>query len=210
MTTASPSPLFPNTETNSPHARTSINPVLWFDDCAGYRVIFCRHEILYRVALDDAVHLALVAVTLRLSELATQVEIAKAFGHAVATQRRWETRYAQQGIGGLQARTPTGRPAKLDGGQQAFVQRWFQQGVSNYEMAKRLAVSEATIRRALRKAGLHRTATPEAALPLDDDSTLVLPPTTPAPASLASPAPATNVVAPAQECPPAETPAYCL
>jgi hypothetical protein len=64
-------------------------------------------EILYRIALDDSVHWALVAVTLRQSELATQIEIAAAFGHSVATQRRWETRYAQHGSDGLHANSPS-------------------------------------------------------------------------------------------------------
>src|ERR1700758_4713723 len=97
MNTSSGSSLFENTEPDSGHVRTFINPVLWFDDCDGYRVVFCRHEILYRVALGDPLHLALVAVTLRQSKLATQAEIAAAFGHSVATQRRWETRYRQHG-----------------------------------------------------------------------------------------------------------------
>src|SRR5450755_2503964 len=198
MSTSSSSPLYPNTETNASHSRIHINPILWFDDCDGYRVIFCRHEILYRVALDDSAHLALVAVTLRLSKAATQIEIAKAFGHAVATQRRWETRYAEYGSAGLQPKSSSGRPAKLDRGQRAFVQRWFQQGVSNHEMARRLAVSEATIRRALRKAGLRRQTLPEPELPFDDaNATLAASATAPAPvagvAPVDEPAPVTMV-----------------
>jgi transposase len=223
--------LFDPIETNSIHTRTFINPILWFDDSDGYRVIFCRHEILYRVAVDDSVHLALVAVTLRQSGLATQLEIANAFGHSVATQRRWETRYSQHGNAGLQHKTPTGRPTKLGRGQQVFVERWFQQGVSNHEMARRLAVSEATIRRALHKVGLRRQ-TPRAAelpltaaaptpaeplntppptaraalattLPLDDDvRASAEPPLPPAPAPHAAAA-----VVPAQELPPQAAPA---
>ncbi len=209
MNTSSTSSLFDNTEPDSSHARTFINPILWFDDCAGYRVIFCRHEILYRVALDDPPHLALVAVTLRQSELATQVEIAVAFGHSVATQRRWETRYSQHGSDGLQANTPTGRPAKLGRGQQVFVERWFQLGVSNHEMARRLAVSEATIRRALRKAGLRRQTTPAAELPLNGAApTPAEPTTTPAPAAPATSASEPAAVAPEQEVSPQATPAF--
>ena len=198
MSTSAPSPVFPNSESNASHSRIHINPILWFDDCAGYRVIFCRHEILYRVDLDDSAHLALVAVTLRLSELATQIDIAKAFGHAVATQRRWETRYAESGSAGLQSKSPSGRPAKLDSGQSTFVQRWFQQGVSNHEMARRLAVSEATIRRALRQAGLRRQPLPEPELPFDP-ANATLAATTPATgagvAPLDDPAPVTVVPA---------------
>jgi hypothetical protein len=129
-----------------------------------------------------------VAVTLRLSELATQIDIATAFGHAVATQRRWETRYAEYGSAGLQPKSSSGRPAKLDRGQCAFVQRWFQQGVSNHEMAKRRAVREATIRRALRKAGLRRQTLPESALPFDP-ANATLAASVPAPALVAGVAP---------------------
>ncbi|MFN0068049.1 MAG: putative transposase [Limisphaerales bacterium] len=161
---AAPS-LFKNPETNTGSSRTHINPCLWFDDCDGYRVIFCRHEILYRVAVQDSYHVALVAVMLRQSELATQAEIAAAFGHAVATQRRWETRYRQHGPAGLLPKRPTGRHATLDGSQVAFVKGWFQHGVSNREMARRLGVSEATIRRVLQQAGLRRQTTPAAELP---------------------------------------------
>src|SRR5436190_8535829 len=144
MNTSSGPSLFDNTEPDSSHRRTSINPVLWFDDCDGYRVVFCRHEVLYRVALGDPLHLALVAVTLRQSQLATQSEIATAFGHSVATQRRWETRYLQHGSEGLRPKTPTGRKPDVDASQRAFVRRWFEDGVSNREIARRLAVSETT------------------------------------------------------------------
>src|ERR1700723_3839607 len=108
MNSNSSSSLFDNTDPHANRTRTSINPTLWFDDCDGYRVIFCRHEILYRFALNDTVSLALIAVSLRQSKLATQIEIANAFGHSVATQRRWETRYCQYGLDGLQPKSPTG------------------------------------------------------------------------------------------------------
>jgi transposase len=204
MTTSTGSSLFDNPEPDRRHVRKFINPILWFDDCDGYRVVFCRHEILYRIALNDPLHLTLVAVTLRQSELATQLEIATAFGHSVATQRRWETRYAQHGSGGLQANTPTGRPAKLDRGQQVFVERWFGLGVSNHEMARRLAVSEATIRRALQKAGLRRQTTPAAELPLAADAPIPAEPTTPAAAdcAIAASEPAASAVVPAAEVAP--------
>jgi hypothetical protein len=183
-TTAAPS-LFDHTELHTDHTRTFINPILWFVDCDGFRVVFCRHEILHRVALDDAPSLALVAVSLRLSELATQIDIAAAFGHSVATQRRWETRYLQFGAAGLLPRSRAGRSAKLDRGQRAFVLRWCQQGVSNQEMARRLGVSEATIRRVLRQAGLRRRTTPQPELPLIDN---VASPAVPPPAVVAAPA----------------------
>jgi len=178
--------LFDNQESNTCNSLTSISPCLSFCDCDGYRVIFCRHEILYRVALNDAQHLAVVAVTLRQSQLATQTEIATAFGHSVATQRRWETRYLQHGSDGLRNKLPTGRKPELDRSQRAFVLRWFEAGVSNREMARRLAVSEATIRRVLRQAGLRRRRTPATELPF---AASAAPPQTP----LAEPVPAGTI-----------------
>src|SRR5436305_267458 len=204
MNTSSDPSLFGNTEPDSSHRRTFINPILWLVDFDGYRVVFCRHEVLYRVALADPLHLALVAVTLRQSQLATQAEIATAFGPSVATQRRWETRYRQHGSDGLQANTPTGRPGKLDRGQQVFVERWFGLGVSNHEMARRLAVSEATIRRALHRAGLRRQTTPAAELPLAATAPTPAEPPNPPPASSAAAAAALPLAAPAPT--PAEPP----
>jgi len=204
MDTSNESPLFANTEPITEHTRTFINPFLWFEDCDGYRVIFCRHEVLYRFAVQDSLHLAVVAVTLRLSKLATQIDIAAAFGHSVATQRRWETRYLLHGSAGLQPKTPTGRHAKLDAGQRAGLARWFHQGLSNAAMARRLAVSEATIRRELQRAGLRRPVTPGTELPLDSaEATPAVPPTP----SAATPVPDTATAAGAAPGQPAAAPA---
>jgi hypothetical protein len=118
--------------------RVYINQSLWFVDQDGYRVVFRWHEPLYRVALDDTVHLRQVAVSLRQSQLATQEEIAKAFGHSEVTQRRWERGYQEHGLEGLKPKSHTGRPRELNKGQETFVRKWFKAGVSNVEMAKRL------------------------------------------------------------------------
>ena len=137
--------------------RTFLNPSVWFVDADGYRVVFCRHEPLYRVALNDRVHLRLVAVNLRQSQLASQEEIARAFGHSVITQARWERQYEKQGIEGLLPKRPTGRSRGLDKTQERFVRKWFREGWSNCRMAKRLGVGEATIRRTLNRLGLTRS-----------------------------------------------------
>jgi prepilin-type processing-associated H-X9-DG protein len=137
--------------------RTYINASVWFVDRDGYRVVFRWHEPLYRIALSDRVHLRLVAVSLRQSQLATQEEIARAFGHTVATQRRWERRYQEQGIDGLLPKRGSGRRRELNKSQEASVRKWFDAGISNVEMARRLAVGESTIRRTLKRLGLRRT-----------------------------------------------------
>lgn len=168
MSHSSTPTLFPNPEVNTKSARTYVNAYLWFDDRAGYRVVFCRHEVLYRLTLSNTRFLANICVMLRQSSLATQEEIAAAFGHSVATQRRWETRFQQHDDVGLHAKKSTGRKPKLMPSQCAFVKHWFTQGLSNSEMARRLAVNETTIRRVLRKMGLQRRRQPAAALPFTD------------------------------------------
>lgn len=155
ITNTTTQPLLPLEDVPS-DGRTYVNERVWFVDHEGHRVVFRWHEPLYRVALDDTVHLRLVAVNLRLSELATQAEIARAFGHAVATQRRWELRYQQQGINGLVPKGRPGRRRQLNKSQDALVRKWFEAGVSNRQMAKRLGVGEATVRRTLKRLGLRR------------------------------------------------------
>lgn len=136
--------------------RTFINGALWFVDTDGCRVVFHRHEVLYRIALADIVHARLVAVGLRQSRLATQEEIARAFGHSVITQARWERQYQRDGIQGLTPQSRPGRGPQLDKTQEGLVRMWFRKGLSNCQMAKQLCVDEATIRRTLRRLKLTR------------------------------------------------------
>jgi transposase len=158
-------------EEPSADGRTYINASLWFVDQDGYRVVFRWHEPLYRVALTDTVHVRQVAVSLRQSELATQAEIAKAFGHSEVTQRRWERRYEEHGLDGLRAKSHPGRPRQLSKGQEAFVRKWFEAGESNLEMARRLGVGETTIRRTLDRLGLKRQAPVASRLPGMEEET---------------------------------------
>ena len=140
MNTDAPSQSSLPLEEALPDGRVFLNASVWFVDSDGYRVVFRWHEPVYRIALDDEVHLRLVAVALRQSKLATCEEICLAFGHSAATQGRWERQYRQHGIDGLASKKPSGRGRELDKGQQGFVRRWFRAGCSNREMAKRLGV----------------------------------------------------------------------
>jgi transposase len=152
--------------------RTFLNASVWFVDDDGYRVVFHWHEPIYRVALTDEVHRRLVAVMLRQSRLATQEEICQAFGHNVSTQARWERRYSKHGIDGLVPKRRTGRGRELDKSQEGFVRRWFRAGQSNRQMAKRLGVDEATIRRTLKRLGLARppVSLPPVLLGIEDEA----------------------------------------
>jgi len=93
--------------------RTAINRALSFMDQAGERVVLHWHEPLFRFALSDTLTLRYVAVHLRIGNLATQEEIAEAFEHSVATQRRWENRYQAHGLDGLRSGKSSGRPSGI-------------------------------------------------------------------------------------------------
>jgi transposase len=209
MNTSTSEPLLPLPPDTSTDPRIFLNPSLWFVDQDGYRVVFCRHEPIYRLALDDQPHLRFVAVMLRQSELATQEELACAFGHSVASQRRWERRYQEYGLDGLEDLFSSGRPRKLDSTQEPFVRRWFLQGFSKAEIARRLGVGEATVHRICQRLGLHRPITPAPELPFDATATPApLPePTSPPTAEPALPFATTHLPLPPLENPaPSNTP----
>lgn len=161
-----------------PDERVFLNPTVWMVDRDGMRVIFCRHEPLFRIPLGDEVSVRMAAVTLRLSKAATQEEIGRAFGHSVATQRRWEACYQQEALTGLAPKRRPGKCPKLDATQDALVRRWFASGVSQAEMARRLAVDAATIRRTLRRLGLQRASQETPRLPLGQETEPVSEPAT--------------------------------
>lgn len=147
----------PDLGPNPPDNFTEINQRIWFADIDGFRIVFVGHDtVLYRAALDDVVLLRYVAVSLHTSGLARQEEIAAAFAHSVATLRRWERRYEEQGLCGLQPVKQSGRPLKITGTQEGQVRKWLKQGLSNREMARRLGVSEGTIRGTLKRLGAER------------------------------------------------------
>jgi prepilin-type processing-associated H-X9-DG protein len=171
MNTTAAHPLLPLEEDSQVDERKFVNPSLWFVDRDGYRVVFYRYEPLYRMTLEDRVHVRFVAVSLRQSQLATQEEIAQAFGHTVATQRRWERAYQQEGAEGLMPKRPTGRHVKLTKAQEACVRKWFHVGIANVTMAQRLGVGETTIRRVLKRLGLRRVPTMvQQSLPVEEQT----------------------------------------
>lgn len=154
---------------NTDRKRTVINHALSFVDEAGIRVVFYWQEPIFRFALSDMLTLRYVAVHLRLNSSATQEELSRAFGHSVATQRRWENRYQAEGLEGLLNGQSSGRPSGIPKTLDGVLRKWFAEGVSNRAMARRLNVSDAAIHRALARLGLHRRERESAELPWPDD-----------------------------------------
>ena len=150
---------------------TRINASLSFVDYAGARVVLRWQEPLYRFAISDTLSLRFAAVHVRLAELATQEEVSQAFGHSVATQRRWEKRYQERGLVGLEKGKSTGRPRRVPETCDLMLSKWFAQGVSNAAMARRLTVSEVAIHRALARLGLRRRKPATTQLLWPDDDT---------------------------------------
>lgn len=148
-----------NSDNDRDRKRTNVNRQLWFFDDGESRVVFYRYEPIYQAALDDKVHLRFIAVSLRLNGLATQAEIAEAFGHSVRTQRGWETEYQKKGLAGLLRKTGSGRPRQVQASQEVLLRKWFQQGLTQRQMAERLGVGITVVKRALARLGLRRTKT---------------------------------------------------
>lgn len=150
--------------------RVAISRGLCYVNEAGVCVILHWHEPLFRFAFSDKLTLRYAAVHLRLANLATQEEVATAFGHSVATQRRWENRYQADGLNGLINKKSPGRPSAIPNTLDGVLRKWFADGVSSRAMAQRLQVGETTIKRALARLGCHRQRRPTAGLAWSDDS----------------------------------------
>ena len=134
-----------------------INERVWFTEHDGCRVVFLGWGTpLFRIAVADKQEVRAVAVWLRTMGHAKQHEIARAFGHSIESQRRWERRHEKEGLAGLAPKAIPGREVKIDRSQANYVRKWFQDGVSNREIANRLGVDESSIRRALTRLGLQR------------------------------------------------------
>jgi transposase len=132
-----------------------INSSLWFVDSEGYRTVYYGWDsILYRIDLDDRAELRYVAVALRKSRLAKQQEIAVAFGVSETALRKWERAFDRDGMEGIRSKPRPGRPRKIGRLEETCVRRWFDEGLSHREMARRLGVSQPAVGTALKRLGL--------------------------------------------------------
>ena len=161
--------LLPLGHVESTEERVWINAGLWFIETDGSINIFLRGISLYRFPREDVRMFRYVAVHLRLDGHATQGEIARAFGHSLRTQMRWEQWYREDDLVGLDDGVPSGRPRAMSEGSRVYLVNWFEQGMTNREIGRRLGVSEATVRRELSRLDLSRPVPQQDALFDEED-----------------------------------------
>lgn len=132
-----------------------INARVWFVDRDGYRVVYQGWDTpLYRVAIEDKEHMRFVAVSLCMGAMAGQEDVARHFGFSVRTLQRWIKRHQERGLDGLRRKKGSGGQWKIGATQEAYLHRWFEAGESKSEIARRLGVTEGTVRNALKRMGL--------------------------------------------------------
>lgn len=103
---------------------------------------------------DDVVGRRLAAVQLVLTGAALPGEVARAFGVAYESLRRWRERYLQEGVEGLleRRRGPKG-PIKLDEEMVARIRGLSKEGMGLRAIGRRVGVDPSTVRRALGGSG---------------------------------------------------------
>ena len=123
----------------------------------GQRIVLVDGLPVHHYATDDCTAEAYAMVNLIEAGFADQNDVARVFGYSVRTLRRYEARYDQGGIEALGR--ATGRPAgtrsrtKIDGRRDRLVLGMKTEGLSNCEIARRLGISEAAVRKRVKRSG---------------------------------------------------------
>jgi transposase len=123
------------------------------------RVVLVAGLPVHHYQVEDSVAEAYAMVLLVEAGFAQQTEVARAFGRSERTVRRYQERYAEGGMAGLErgAGWRRGR-RRIAGRRLRTIDALKQQGLSNRAVAQRLGVTEKAIRKL---AGPSRSARPE-------------------------------------------------
>jgi len=120
----------------------------------GHRVVLVAGMPIAQYSVGDRMAEAHAMVLLVEQGWAEQGDVARAFGATARTVRRHQRRFEDGGLVALgrKAGFPSGRP-RVTGARAQLVSRLKADGQSNREIARRVGVSEAAIRKLLRRLG---------------------------------------------------------
>ena len=159
-----------------PDGTVHVNGRVSFRTEGTQRVISVHGVVFAHYSVEDRAAEAYAMITLWESEYATQTQIARAFGYSARSLRRYQERFAAEGIQAL-VRKP-GRPAgRRSGGAQErgrdqTILHLKTKGASNRAIAGKLGLSEKAIRKRLRRLGWQPQTEPAASgLLFEQDTT---------------------------------------
>ena len=140
------------------------------------RVISVHGVVFAHYGVEDRAAEAYSMVTLWESEYATQTQIARAFGCSARSLRRYQDRFAADGIAGLVSKPgrPAGRPSgnAKDRGRDQTILHLKTKGVGNRAIAGKLGLSEGAIRKRLLRLGWQPQTEPAASGSLFEQDTV--------------------------------------
>lgn len=185
MAFSPPDDLFPDVQ--NPPSRQCINARCQLRTEGGYRVVLVAGLPLAQYAVADRVSEAHAMVSLIEQGWADQNDVARAFGAATRTVRRYQRRFEAGGLAALAqpAGYPRGR-ARLATARRALVQRLKAEGHSQRQIAEQLGVSVRAVRKTLRRLGWKPTAVVQPDLPLEPAAGVGVPTAAPQPSGPSS------------------------
>jgi len=149
--------------------RLFVNERCRIDTREGPRVVSVQGAPWMHYAVGDRAAEAHVMVSLVEQGWARQVEVARSFGCTTRTVRRHQQRFAEGGLAALGRGDgyPKGRP-RVPASRALTVDRWKSEGVSNREIARRLAITEKAVRNHLRRLGWRAPHASQMPLPIHE------------------------------------------
>ena len=175
MLSSVPSPSFPQTSFLPPDARPiGAAAGILEDEQGGVSFLYGWANGCWTAGEDPARRLA--ALQLVHLKAATRREVAAGFGTTRATLWRWEKDYQEEGLAGLlRERTGPKGPSKLTPERMLEIRDLREQGLSERQVAERVNLSRATVRRVLGQL----PPVPALAKPRQPAELLVIPPPQP-------------------------------